>query len=134
MRVRSCFSPPLLCFHLADPAATGGGRWASSPLPDDKSATTVTSLDARRDVADRAAARACVRHQILPLDAPTLRAFAQFVADLECSTRFLNGEHLCHQSLFLGGNTSAPMPIDALLRLETLDADIKARRAVGHGN
>mmetsp|Transcript_39062 Transcript_39062/g.85859 ORF Transcript_39062/g.85859 Transcript_39062/m.85859 type:complete len:105 (-) Transcript_39062:265-579(-) len=37
------------------------------------------------------------------------------------------------QSLFLGGNTSTPQPIDMLLRLETLHDDIEAfKKAVGY--
>ena len=68
------------------------------------------------------------------LDAPSLRAvFRQFIADVECGTRFANGEHLYSQALFLGGNTSTPQPIDLLLRLESLETDLQTlKRAVGY--
>jgi hypothetical protein len=56
------------------------------------------------------------------------------VRDVECARRFPNGEHLYSQSLFLGGNTSVPQPIDLLLRLETLDHDLATlKTAVGYG-
>ena len=70
-----------------------------------------------------------------PLSASDLRAiFRQFVSDVECSTHFPNVQHLYSQSLFLGGNTSVPQPIDLLLRLETLDRDLATlKTAVGYG-
>ena len=70
------------------------------------------------------------------LNRTALRAlFRQFVADLECSTRFPNSEHLYSQALFLGANTSRPQRIDTLLRLESLAADVaQLKRAVGYGN
>ena len=62
------------------------------------------------------------------------RIFRAFVRDVECARRFPNGEHLYSQSLFLGGNTSVPQPIDLLLRLETLDRDLATlKTAVGYG-
>ena len=60
--------------------------------------------------------------------------FRAFVRDVECARRFPNGEHLYSQSLFLGGNTSVPQPIDLLLRLETLSQDLATlKAAVGYG-
>ena len=69
-----------------------------------------------------------------PLSASDLRAiFRQFVSDVECSTHFPNVQHLYSQSLFLGGNTSVPQPLDLLLRLESLAADLNdLKRAVGY--
>jgi hypothetical protein len=70
------------------------------------------------------------------LNTSALRAILrQFIADVECSVRFPNGEHLYSQSLFLGGNASSPHPIDMLLRLETLDADLRLlKKRVGYGD
>ena len=80
-----------------------------------------------------ATAAACADPQV-PLSESALRAvFRQFVADVECSAQYPNVEHLYTQSLFLGGNTSTPQPLDMLLRLETLDADLRVlKRAVGY--
>lgn len=69
-----------------------------------------------------------------PLSPSDLRAILrQFVADLECSTRFPNVAHLYSQSLFLGGNTSVPQPVDRLLHLESLNSDLQAFKvAIGY--
>lgn len=65
--------------------------------------------------------------------AQLLSIFRQFVRDVQCSWHFPNVEHLYTQSLFLGGNTSVPQPVDLLLRLESLDADIeRLKHAVGY--
>ena len=65
--------------------------------------------------------------------AQLLSIFRQFVRDVQCSWHFPNVEHLYTQSLFLGGNTSVPQPVDLLLRLESLDDDIeRLKRAVGY--
>ena len=68
------------------------------------------------------------------LDPAALRAIVrQFVADVECGVHFPNVEHLYSQTLFLGGNTSVPQPLDLLLRLETLADDLPAlKRRVGY--
>ena len=77
----------------------------------------------------------CVSPNTALSDAHLKRIFRQFVADVECSTHFPNVEHLYTQSLFLGGNTSSPHPIDLLLRLETLDDDVRRlKRRVGYGS
>jgi hypothetical protein len=73
----------------------------------------------------------CPIDRLSPAD--VARVLRQFVADVGCGVRFANGEHLLSQSLFLGGNASAPSPVDMLLRLESLPRDIAAlRRRVGH--
>ena len=62
------------------------------------------------------------------------RIFTQFVRDVECARHFPNGQHLYSQSLFLGGNTSVPQPIDMLLRLESISEDLATlKAAVGYG-
>ena len=57
----------------------------------------------------------------------------QFVADVECSTRFPAVEHLYTQSLFLGANTTVPQPVDVLLRLENITSDLASfKQRIGY--
>ncbi|KAL1518487.1 hypothetical protein AB1Y20_002778 [Prymnesium parvum] len=56
-----------------------------------------------------------------------------FVADVECGIRFPEAEHVLSQSLFLGGNTSVPQPLDMLLRIESLPSDLlRMKQRIGY--
>ena len=75
----------------------------------------------------------CAAADAPPPDEELRALLRHFVADLECSVRYPTVEHLYTQSLFLGGNTTVPQPVDMLLRLETLPADVAAlKAAVGY--
>jgi len=75
----------------------------------------------------------CAAAETPPSQAFVALVFRQFVSDVSCSLAFPNAQHMLSQSLFLGGNTSTPQPIDMLLRLETLHDDIEAfKKAVGY--